>query len=197
MKNFLRKIREIFNWAFDSFVDGLFLIRLLYDLKQCKRDKDGYITELRVLLQFFEKSFDKSAFEFYQINNEEYLYWFYYSLKHKNNSIFQVFLFCYCFTINHFLVPVLELFIYYFPKKIQRIYHNSRDIVGKKIQHKIENNFGYEYLREYKKYYKNYPKSWNKIKYKVFLKETFLNLCIWWNNKTKINTDKIDIEKWF
>lgn len=197
MKNFLRKIKDILEWAFDCFVDCVFLIRLLQDLKQCKEDKEGYITELRVLLQFLAKSFDKSAFESYQINNEEYLYWFYYSLKHKNSSIFQVFLFCYCFTISHFLVPVLEGFIYYFPKKIQRIYHNSRDIVNKKIQRKIQNNFGYEYLREYKKYYKNYPKSWNKIKYKVFFKETFLNLCIWWNNKTKINTDRIDIEKWF
>lgn len=58
-------------------------------------------------------------------------------------------------------------------------------------------NFSYEYLIEYKKYYKNKPEYYNKIKYKVFFKETLLNLCIWWNNKIKINTDRIDVEKWF
>lgn len=197
MKNFLRKIKETFEWAFDNFVDCVFLIRLLRDLKQCKEDKEQYIMELRVLLQFFAKSFDKSAFENYSLNNEEYLYWFYYSLKNKNSVIFQAFWFVYCFTISHFFVPILEGFICYFPKKIQNKYFDLRDVFGEKIQRKIQNNFGYQYLREYQQYYKKYPKSWNKIKYKVFLKETFLNLCIWWNNKIKINTDRIDVEKWF
>ena len=197
MKNFLRKIKETIEWSFDNFVDCVFLIRLLLDLKQNKEDKEWHITELRVLLQFFAKSFDKSAFESYQLNNEEYLFWFYYSLKNKNSGIFQVFWFCYCFTISHFFVPILEEFIYYFPKKIQRIYYNLRDIVSEKIQRKIQTNFGYQYLREYKKYYKNYPKAYNKIKYKVFIKETLLNVCLWLNKKTKINTDRIDIEQYF
>lgn len=197
MKNFLRKIKETFEWAFDNFVDCVFLIRLLWDLKQSKEDKELHITELRVLLQFFAKSFDKSAFEYYQLNNEEYLFLFYYSLKNKNSGIFQVFCFGYCFTINHFLVPILEEFIYYFPKKIQRIYHNFRDIVSKKIQRKIQNNFGYQYLREYKKYFYNNPKAYHKIKYKVFFKETLLNICLWWNKKTKINTDRINVEQYF
>ena len=63
-------------------------------------------------------------------------------------------------------------------------------------------NFSYEYLIEYKKYYKNKPEMYNKIKYKVFFKETLLNLCYLWNKKNKknkINTDKleINIEKYF
>ena len=43
--------------------------------------------------------------------------------------------------------------------------------------------FKYEYLREYKRYYKNNPEYFNKIKYKIFFKETWLNLCLWWNTK--------------
>lgn len=197
MKNFMRKIKEIFEVAFDNFVDFVFLVKLLYNLKQCKEDREFYVTELKVLLQFLAKAYDKSAFENYSLNNEEYLYLFYYSLKNKNSSIFQFFLFCYCFTISHFLVPVLELFICYFSKKIHNKYSDLRDIVNKKIQHQIQKNWGYEYLREYKQYYKNDLRGYNKIKYKVFFKETFLNLCIWWNNTIKINTDRIDVEKYF
>ena len=55
----------------------------------------------------------------------------------------------------------------------------------------------YSYVIEYKRYYKNKPEMYNKIKYKVFFKETLLNMCLWWNKKTKINTDRIDVEKWF
>ena len=68
--------------------------------------------------------------------------------------------------------------------------------------------FKYEYLREYKRYFRNNPEYYNKIKYKIFLKETWLNLCLWWNakilknnryHKLFVNIDNLflDIEECF
>lgn len=199
MKKIWYKINQVISIVFDSLVDCVFLIRLLQDLKYNDDDDDwdwcGYkINLIKVLLQFCAKSFDNAPFEYYSLNNEEYMHYFYLSLKNKNSSIFTFFCFWYCIIVCHTINPIIHLFISISYLKPFYKFEEKQDNWFNK---QTKNNFGYEYLREYKKYYKNYPKSWNKIKYKVFFKETFLNLCIWWNNKTKINTDRIDIEKWF
>ena len=85
-----------------------------------------------------------------------------------------------------------------FPIKYLKPVYKWEEKENKWFDKKIQTNFGYQYLREYKKYYKNsHEKYYNQIKYKVFLKETLLNVCLWWNKKTKINIDRIDVEKYF
>lgn len=190
----MKKIKQIIAIAFDSLVDGLFLIRLSLHLKESNNNKEWHDKEVKLLLQFFAMAFDKSAFEFYNLNNEEYMYYYYSSLKNKNSGIFQSFCFIYCLIICHTINPILHSIL--LPKHLKYVYkfeEKEQNFFDKQIQ----KNWGYEYLREYKKYYKNNLRGYNKIKYKVFFKETFLNLCIWWNNKIKINIDKIDLEKWF
>ena len=191
----MKKIRQILSIAFDSFVDGLFLIRLSLHLKESNGDKEWHDREIKLLLQFFAMAFDKSAFEYYCLNNEEYMYYYYSSLKNKNSGIFQAFCFIYCLIICHTIYPILHSLL---PIKYLKPVYKLEEKENKWFTKQIQTNFGYQYLREYKKYYKNsHEKYYNQIKYKVFLKETFLNLCIWWNNKTKINIDRIDVEKYF
>ena len=190
----MKKIRQIISIAFDSFVDGLFLIRLSLHLKESNGDKEWHDKEVKLLLQFFAMAFDKSAFEYYNLNNEEYMYYYYYSLKNKNSGIFQLFCFMYCLIVCHTINPIIHSL---FPLKHLKYVYKFEEKENKWFNKQIQKNWGYEYLREYKQYYKNNSKTYNKIKYKVFFKETFLNLCIWWNNKIKINTDRIDVEKYF
>ena len=191
----MKKIRQIISISFDSFVDCLFLIRLLLHLKESNGDKEWHDKEVKLLLQFFARAFNKSTFEYYCLNNEEYMYYYYSSLKNKNSGIFQAFCFIYCLIICHTINPILHSL---FPIKYLKPVYKWEEKENKWFDKKIQTNFGYQYLREYKKYYKNsHEKYYNQIKYKVFLKETLLNVCLWWNKKTKINIDRIDVEKYF
>ena len=215
MKKIINKISAICFIIFDAFVDFLFCVRLLHDLKN-QPYNEYKIKDIKVLLQFCGKSWDNSDFEYYCLNNEEYLYWFYYSLKLKNNHIFQLFWLVYCSIFCHIFVPILHLFIWDFHPKIrkfiwEKIYNNSyynKHNYNNKIQRAINKNCGYEYLREYKQYYKNNLKEYDKIKYKIFIEETWLNICCWWNkvvtknnrqSKLFINIDTLffDIERYF
>lgn len=189
----MKKIYQVISIAFDSFVDGLFLIRLSLH-KESNGNKEWHDKEVKLLLQFFAMAFDKSAFEFYNLNNEEYMYYYYYSLKNKNSGIFQLFCFMYCLIICHTINPIIHSI---FPIKHLRYIYKFEEKECSFFEKQIQKNWGYEYLREYKQYYKSKPKAYNQIKYKVFFKETFLNMCLWWNKKTKINTDRIDVEKYF
>lgn len=202
MKKIKRKIRisTICFMIFDAFVDFLFSIRLLYDLKN-QPYNEYKIKDIKVFLQFLASSFDNSPFEYYNLNNEEYLYLYYLSLKHKNSGIFKGFIFIYTFLVNRFLFPVLE---YIFTTN--KVYKFTSPLNDKLIK-QIKNNFEYEYLRDYKRYWKDDKEYYNSIKYKVFFEETIINLCCWWNNicikyhwpKLVINTDTLffDIERYF
>lgn len=199
MKKIIRKIYTICFITFDAFIDFLFCIRLLLDLKatKCYPYDVQHIRNIKVLLQFLGNSFDYSAFEYYCLNNEEGLYIYYLSLKHKNSGIFKFFTFIYSFSITRFLIPILGCIIGY--RCIEKIIVP----INEYLINKIENNFGYEYLREYKKYWNDDKEYYNKIKYKVFFEETLINLCNSWNKSIKkrfiINTDTLffDIERHF
>lgn len=203
MKKIKRKIRvsTICFMIFDAFVDFLFSVRLLHDLKN-QPYNEYKIKDIKVLLQFLALSFDKSPFEYYNLNNEEYLYLYYLSLKYKNSSIFKEFIFIYTFLVNRFLAPVLE---YIFTAN--KVYKFTFPLNNKLVK-QIKNNFGYEYLRDYKRYWKDDIDYYNNIKYKVFFEETLINLCDFWNkviikgnrqSKFFINTDTLffDIERYF
>lgn len=203
MKKIKRKIRisTICFMIFDAFVDFLFCIRLLHDLKN-QPYNEYKIKDIKVLLQFLALSFDKSPFEYYNLNNEEYLYFYYLSLKYKNNGIFKGFIFIYTFLVNRLLFPILE---YIFTSN--KVYKFISFIDDKLIK-QIKNNFGYEYLRDYKRYYKDDKEYYKQIRFKVFFEETLINFCDLWNkvfiknnrkNKLFINTDTLffDIERYF
>lgn len=57
----------------------------------------------------------------------------------------------------------------------------------------------YSYIMEYRHYYKLNKPYFNRIKYRVFFEETIINFLIIVNKKfnLKINTDKMDIERYF
>ena len=203
MKKIKRKIKvsTICFMIFDAFVDFLFSVRLLHDLKNQSYD-EYKIKDIKVLLQFLASSFDNSPFEYYNLNNEEYLYLYYLSLKHKNNSIFKGFIFIYTFLVNRFLAPILE---YIFTAN--KVYKFTSPLNNKLVK-QIKNNFGYEYLRDYKRYWGDDKEYYNSIKYKVFFEETLINLCDFWNkvitkgnrqSKFFINIDTLffDIERYF
>lgn len=207
MKKIKRKIRvsTICFMIFDAFVDFLFSVRLLHDLKNQPYD-EYKIKDIKVLLQFLALSFDKSPFEYYNLNNEEYLYLYYLSLKYKNSGIFKGFIFIYTFLVNRLLFPVLEYI--FTAKKVYKFTSPLNAKLNNKLVKQIKNNFGYEYLRDYKRYYKDDIDYYNNIKYKVFFEETIINLCDFWNkvitkgnrqSKLFINTDTLffDIERYF
>lgn len=203
MKKIKRKIRvsTICFMIFDTFVDFLFSVRLLYDLKNQPYD-EYKIKDMKVLLQFLASSFDNSPFEYYNLNNEEYLYLYYLSLKYKNSGIFKGFIFIYTFLVNRLLFPILE---YIFTSN--KVYKFISFIDNKLIK-QIKNNFGYEYLRDYKRYWSDDKEYYKQIRFKVFFEETLINLYNWWNkvitkgnrqSKLFINTDTLffDIERYF
>lgn len=203
MKKIKRKIRvsTICFMIFDTFVDFLFSVRLLYDLKNQPYD-EYKIKDMKVLLQFLASSFDNSPFEYYNLNNEEYLYLYYLSLKYKNSGIFKGFIFIYTFLVNRLLFPILE---YIFTSN--KVYKFISFIDDKLIK-QIKNNFGYEYLRDYKRYWSDDKEYYKQIRFKVFFEETLINLYNWWNkvitkgnrqSKLFINTDTLffDIERYF
>ena len=188
---------------FDAFVDFLFCIRLLIDLNSTKdTNNELHTRNIKVLLQFLANSFDNSDFEYYCLNNEEYLYLYYLSLKHKNSSIFKGFIFIYTFLVNRFLAPILE---YIFTAN--KVYKFTSPLNDKLVK-QIKNNFGYEYLRDYKRYWSDDKEYYKQIRFKVFFEETIINLYNWWNkvvtknnrqSKLFINTDTLffDIERYF
>lgn len=185
MKKIINKISTICFMIFDAFVDFLFCVRLLHDLKNQPYD-EYQIKNIKVLLQFLASSFDKSPFEYYNLNNEEYLYLYYLSLKHKNSGIFKGFIFIYTFLVSRFLAPILE---YVFTTN--KVYKFTSPLNNKLVK-QIKNNFGYEYLRDYKEYYKNNLEYYNKIKYKVFIKETLFNIYrYFWRKKKNKNCDDL------
>lgn len=57
----------------------------------------------------------------------------------------------------------------------------------------------YSYVIEYKRYYKLNKPYFNRIKYQVFFEETIINFLDYINKtfNQKINTDRIDIERYF
>ena len=199
MKNVINKISTICFIVFDTFVDFLFCIRLLYELRY-EKFNEYKIKNIKVFLQFTAKSFDSSVFEYYCLQNEDYLWAFYETLKKKNNTYFQFLVLLYSFLINHLTYPIAyTIFGYGIDKYFIKL--------NRKLDKKIQKNFGYSYLREYKIYLKDNKEYYNKIRFKVFFKETLLNLCIGWNNIIKnnqqskffINTDTLlfDIERYF
>ena len=170
---------------FDCFVNFVFCIRLLYELKYEPFDEHK-IKTIKVLLQFLAKSFDDSAFEYYSLNNEDYLWAVYETIKKKNSTIFQLIVLLHSFLFNHLIYQIAyTIFGYgwidkYFTK------------LNKKLDKHIQNNFGYEYLRDYKEYYKNNPKYYNKIKYMIFIKETLFNIYrYFWSKKKTKNPDDL------
>ena len=201
MKKIIDKIFAICFIIFDAFVDFLFCVRLLHDLKNQPYD-EYQIKNIKVLLQFLASSFDNSPFEYYNLNNEEYLYLYYLSLKHKNSSIFKGLIFIYTFLVNRFLAPILECIF-----AANKVYKFTSPLNDKLVK-QIKNKFGYEYLRDYKRYWSDDKEYYKQIRFKVFFEETLINFYNWWNkvitknnrqSKLFINTDTLffDIERYF
>lgn len=200
MKKIINKVFSICFIIFDVFVDFLFLIRLLIDLRH--KQYDNYkIKNIKLLLQFLAISYSDSVFEFYNSQNDEYLFQFYYSLKNKNSEFFKGFCLVYSFLFRLSYLILGSLFGYSLVNKFAIK-------LNKKIDKQIENNFGYEYLREYRRYYRVNKKFYKQIRFEIFYKETKLNLSYWWNehiiknykqSKLFINTDYLieDIEQYF
>lgn len=173
MKKIINKVFSICFIVFDAFVDFLFLIRLLIDLRY--KPYDEYkIKNIKMLLQFLAINYSNSVFEFYNSQNEEYLYQFYYSLKNKNSGFFKGFCLVYSFLFRLSYLILGKIFGYSLVDKFAIK-------LNKKINKLIENNFWYEYLREYKKYYMGNKKYYKKIRFKIFYKETLLNISYLWN----------------
>lgn len=199
MKKIINKVFSICFIVFDAFVDFLFLIRLLIDLRY--KPYDEYkIKNIKILLQFLAINYSNSVFEFYNSQNEDYLFQFYYSLKNKNSSFFKGFCLVYSFLFRLSYLILGKIFGYSLVDKFAIK-------LNKKINKQIENNFGYEYLREYKKYYRANKKFYKQICFETFYKETKLNISFWWNdilknnkqNRLYIDTDYLieDIEQYF
>lgn len=211
--NIINKIGRILDriifLVFDFTLDFLFCIRLFISLKHSYgHEYDEYrIKDIKLLLQFFGRSFDESTFEYYNLYKEESMYLLHLSLQKKNSLVFQVFVFFYCFIVDYFLFELVNIIFPYnnFRNKFVNIIFGQ---LFKIIKKQIENNFGYEYIREYKKYYRANKKFYKEIRFEIFYKETKLNLCYWWNeaiiknnkkSKLHIDTDYLteDIEQYF
>lgn len=185
----------------DTFTNFLFLIRILLELKHLPFYFKADL--IRVLLQFFATPLGNSYFELYCSENEQFYFQFYYSLKKKNSAFFQGLCLLHCCFFNNLLYPICYKL---FCKKINVDRYFIK--VNEKINKQIENNFGYTYLREYKIYWKDKLAIYKSIRFKIFIKETLLNLFIGWNkvitkdnskSKLFINTDNLffDIERYF
>lgn len=210
MKKIIKKIYtilyRIFFLFFDFLIDFLFCIRLFISLKD--EEYDEYkIKNIKVLLQFFGRSFDGSAFEYYNIYKEDSMYLLYLSLQKKNSLIFQIFCFFYCFIVNYFLFELVHILIPYNNFR-NKLVNNTFEKWFKILKKQIENNFSYQYLIGYRIYYYSDKEYYNSIKYKVFFFESILNICDFWNkhfiknnrkSKLFINTDNLffDIERYF
>ena len=189
-----KTLYKVFFLVFDFIIDFLFCIRLFINLKKsynCGYD-EYHIKNIKVLLQFFGRSFDNSSFEYYNLYKEDSMYLLHYSLKKKNNLIFQIFIFLYCFIVDYFLFELVNILLPIFRDKlVDNIFCKLHEVIKKQI----EKNFGYEYLREYKEYYrinfnkKYYHYKYSKIRFKILYKETLLNLSYLWN-KTIIKDNK-------
>lgn len=135
MKN---KLIQIIYLIFNVITDFIYLLNLLLEIKVNKKEfNEYYIKELKVLLQFLGRSYDKSVFEYHNLNNEEYLFSYYYSLKYKHNSFFKVLCLVYSFTIEYFFIPLLEILN-------KKLYHKFIDLYepfyNRVILKKIKNN---------------------------------------------------------
>ena len=176
MKKIIIKIQQISCIIFDTFINFLFCVRLLHELKYEPFDEHK-IKTIKVLLQFLAKSFDDSAFEYYNLNNEDYLWPIYETIKKKNSTIFQLMVLLHSFLFNHFIYQIVYTISGYncwIDKYFAKL--------NKKLDKQIENNFGYHYLVEYKKYYKDDIYFYKHIRYKVFFLESLINITCWWNN---------------
>lgn len=203
-----RILHKIFFLLFDFIIDFLFCVRLFINLKDDGHEYDEYhIKNIKIILQFFGRSFDHSTFEYYNIYKEESMYLLHFSLQKKNSLVFQVFIFFYCFIVDYFLFELINIILPYNNFR-NKFVHNTFGRLYKVMRKLIENNFGYEYVREYKRYYRANRKFYKQIRFEIFYKETKLNLCFWWNetiikdNKQSrlfINTDYLieDIEQYF
>ena len=203
-----RILDKIFFLIFDFIIDFLFCIRIFIYLKNDNHEWDEYhIKNIKILLQFFGRSFDNSTFEYYNIYKEEIMYLLHLSLQKKNSLVFQVFIFFYCFIIDYFLFELINILL---PTSNFRdkFVHNTFGLLYKVMKNQIENNFGYEYIREYKRYYRANRKFYKEIRFEIFYKETKLNISFLWNetiirnnkqNKLYIDTDYLieDIEQYF
>lgn len=200
MRKIINKVFSICFIIFDVLVDFLFCVRLLIDLKN-ELFNEYKIKNIKLLLQFLAISYSNSVFEFYNSQNEEYLFQFYYSLKNKNSGFFNGFCLVYSFLFRLLYLTLGSLFGYSLVDKFAIK-------LNKKINKQIENNFGYEYVREYKRYYRANRKFYKEIRFEIFYKETKLNFSYWWNetiiknnkqNKLHIDTDYLieDIEQYF
>ena len=160
---------------FDCFVNFVFCVRLLYELKYEPFDEHK-IKTIKVLLQFLAKSFDNSAFEYYSLNNEDYLWAVYETIKKKNSTIFQLIVLLHSFLFNHLIYQIAYTIFGYgwIDKYFTRL--------NKKLDKQIQNNFGYHYLVEYRKYYNDDIDFYKHIRYKVFFWESLINITCWWNN---------------
>ena len=204
-----RILSKIFFLIFDFLLDFFYCIRIFVYLKN---DGHGYVDEyhiknIKILLQFFGRSFDDSTFEWYNIYKEENMYLLHLSLQKKNSLVFQVFIFFYCFIVDYFLFELVNILL---PTSNFRnkLVDSTFGQLYKILRNQIENNFGYEYLREYKRYYRANRKFYKQIRFEIFYKETKLNLIFWWNeiiikdnkkSKLYIDTDYLteDIEQYF
>ena len=176
-----RILYKIFFLLFDFMIDFLFCIRIFICIKNDNHEWDEYhIKNIKILLQFFGRSFDHSTFEYYNIYKEESMYLLHLSLQKKNSLVFQVFTFFYCFIVDYFLFELVNIILPYNNFR-NKFVHNTFGLLYKVMRKLIENNFGYEYLREYKKYYIGNKKYYKKIRFKIFYKETLLNLSYLWN----------------
>ena len=173
MKKIINKVFSVCFIVFDVLVDFLFCVRLLIDLRH-KQYNEYKIKNIKLLLQFLAISYSDSVFEFYNSQNEEYLFQFYYSLKNKNSGFFKGFCLVYSFLFRLFYLTLGSIFGYSLVDKFAIK-------LNKKINKLIEHNFWYEYLREYKKYYMFNKKYYKKIRFKIFYKETLLNISYLWN----------------
>lgn len=176
-----RILSKIFFLIFDFLLDFFYCIRIFIYLKNDGHKYDEYhIKNIKILLQFFGRSFDDSTFEWYNIYKEENMYLLHLSLQKKNSLVFQVFIFFYCFIVDYFLFELVNILL---PTSNFRnkFVDSTFGQLYKILKKRIENNFGYEYLREYKKYYRANRKFYKQIRFKIFYKETLLNISYLWN----------------
>lgn len=178
IKNFLEQITRIHL----SFLNNVF--SFLYILFELSTDKKGQkrIYLLKDLICKFE---DDDIIDSYYLFKD--------SVKQRNSIIFQVIIFLYCAIIEDYLLPLLNTFLSYKIVYNEVIYQKFID----KLNHLIDNNFNYQYVREYSKY--DYYD--NKVIFKVIVWETLLNVSgyinYWFGNLKRKNKYIIDTDYFF
>lgn len=184
MKKIIKKIYtvlyRIFFLFFDFLIDFLFCIRLFISLRDSKEYDEYKIKNIKVLLQFFGRSFDSSSFEYYNLYKEDSMYLLHLSLQKKNSLIFQIFCFFYCFIVEYFLLELVYILLPYNNFR-NKLVDNTFEKWFNILKKQIENNFGFIYSRVYKIHYYKDKSNRSITKFKIFYFEFLLGLICNWN----------------